>query len=557
MHYVGQVQHNSKRNAWEITCEPHVTMRLKRVFGKLDAARHGTHLLSNTLENARDLQWFLTRYPMQISPSDQALLEGRANAHVEQQGLIHRLLEQQASPKQFDLALPPRSYQSVAATLAMETGRLLLADDVGVGKTLTAICCLTDPAKRPALVVTLTHLPHQWKAEIERFTPGMRVHILKSGMPYDLTRERRKDVGMPDVILTSYSKLSGWAETLPKLVKTVVFDEVQELRRSDSNKYQAARHIAHGAQLRLGLSATPIYNYGQEFYSVLSVLAPGVVGTRDEFLREWCAGESIKDPKAFGAWLREQGLMLRRTRADVGRELPGLTKVHHVIEADLAALDKVSASCAELARLILSSEQKKRGQQFQASEEFTNKLRQATGIAKAPFVADFVRLLVASGEKVVLYGWHREVYSIWLDKLRDLNPVMYTGSESPTQKEKAKDAFVNGDAKVLIISLRAGAGLDGLQHVCRTVVYGELDWSPGVHEQGTGRVYRDGQPDPVMAYFLVAESGADPIMAEVLGLKRAQLQPVINPQQGLVEQLERGADHVRLLAENYLQQVRS
>jgi hypothetical protein len=49
-----------------------------------------------------------------------------------------------------------------------------------------------------------------------------------------------------------------------------------------------------------------------------------------------------------------------------------------------------------------------------------NLLRQATGIAKAPFVADFVRLLVESGEKVLLYGWHREVYSIWRDKLKDL-----------------------------------------------------------------------------------------------------------------------------------------
>ncbi len=555
MQLVGQIIHNPKHNAWEITCEPHVSMRLKRVFGKINVAGHGTHQLSNTLENARDLDWFLSRYPMQIAPEHRALLTARASAHVEQQGLIHKLLNNQASPKEFDLALPPRSYQSVAATLAMETGRLLLADDVGVGKTLSGICCLTDPARRPALVVTLTHLPLQWKSEIERFVPGMRVHIVKYGIPYDLTRERRQQVEMPDVLLINYHKLAGWAETLAKLVKTVIFDEVQELRRPDSNKYMAARFIAQHAQLRLGLSATPIYNFGAEFYSVLSVLAPGVVGSYDEFMREWCVGDSIKDPKAFGAYLREQGLMLRRTRADVGRELPGLNKIHHVIEADLNELDKVSKSCAELARLILSSSQKKRGEQFQASEEFTNRLRQATGIAKAPFVADFVRLLVASGEKVVLYGWHREVYSIWLDKLKDLHPVMYTGSESSQQKAKAKEVFVNGDAKVLIISLRAGAGLDGLQFACRTIVFGELDWSPGVLEQCIGRVNRDGQLEPVMAYYLVAEAGADPIMAEVLGLKRAQLQPVINPDASLVEKLERSGDHVRKLAENYLQQV--
>lgn len=288
------------------------------------------------------------------------------------------------------------------------------------------------------------------------------------------------------------------------------------------------------------------------------MLTPGALGTREEFLREWCQefGEkaSIKNPKAFGTFLRDHGYMIRRTRQDVGRELPGLTKVHHVIDADLQALDKVGESCAELARIILRTGASAKGEKLQAAEEFTNTLRQATGIAKAPFVAQFVRMLVESGESVVLFGWHREVYSIWMDRLHDLNPVMYTGSESPAQKDAAKQKFMSGESKILMISLRAGAGLDGLQSACRTVVFGELDWSPGVLEQNCGRVYRDGQPDKVLAYFLVAESGADPIMAEVLGLKRMQSEPVQNPNMDLFEALARDTDHVKRLAEAYLQQ---
>jgi len=108
------------------------------------------------------------------------------------------------------------------------------------------------------------------------------------------------------------------------------------------------------------------------------------------------------------------------------------------------------------------------------------------------YVADFVRLLVESGEQVVLYGWHREVYHIWLDRMADLKPALFTGTESTSQKQEAKRRFLAKETPVLIMSLRAGAGVDGLQHVCKTVVYGELDWSPGVHEQGVGRVFRDG-----------------------------------------------------------------
>src|SRR5690606_41175610 len=66
------------------------------------------------------------------------------------------------------------------------------------------------------------------------------------------------------VIISNYHKLAGWADVLAGKVRSVVFDEVQELRIPGTGKYYAARHIAGQADFRLGLSATPIYNYGGE-----------------------------------------------------------------------------------------------------------------------------------------------------------------------------------------------------------------------------------------------------------------------------------------------------
>jgi SNF2 family DNA or RNA helicase len=103
------------------------------------------------------------------------------------------------------------------------------------------------------------------------------------------------------------------------------------------------------------------------------------------------------------------------------------------------------------------------------------------------------------------------------------------------------------------MSLRAGAGLDGLQSACRTVVFGELDWSPGVHEQCIGRVARDGQKDPVAAYFLIAEMGSDPVIADVLGVKTAQIEGIRDPDAALVEQ-QIDPDKVKRLAEAFLEQ---
>jgi superfamily II DNA or RNA helicase len=311
------------------------------------------------------------------------------------------------------------------------------------------------------------------------------------------------------------------------------------------------------------MSATPVYNYGSEIHSIVRVLKPLALGSRDEFLREWCAGGTIhdsyrvKDPEALGAYLREQSIMLRRTRKDVGRELPPIISVPHWIEADEEPLQAVEGAAADLARIILTQGGQRRGEKLRASEELSWRLRQATGIAKAPHVASFVRMLVEQDEKVLLTGWHREVYSLWLERLADFHPVMFTGSESPTQKTRSFEAFVKGDARVLIMSLRAGAGLDGLQEACRIVVNGELDWSPKVHDQVHGRVHRDGMgSEPVLAYWMLTDAGSDPVVAEVLGLKREQAEGIVNPGRPRVEPLDvaGGEQNMRRLAEAYLRQ---
>lgn len=106
-----------------------------------------------------------------------------------------------------------------------------------------------------------------------------------------------------------------------------------------------------------------------------------------------------------------------------------------------------------------------------------------------------------------------------MERLKAFNPVLYTGTESSAAKARSVDAFVNGDSRVLIMSLRSGAGLDGLQRIASTLVFGELDWSPGVHRQCIGRLDRDGQLHKVLAYFCVSNEGSDPVMLDTLNIK--------------------------------------
>lgn len=546
MQTFGVLKYEEKQ--WVIETEPHIALRLKRVFPKIHSRQIGKLRLADTIENARDLEWFISRYPMQSK--DTEFLSARASEHREKETLIAELLSGRHTSLSFPMAFPPRDYQRTAAAIARVNKGLLLADDVGLGKSVAAIAAFIEPEMQPVLIAAHPHLGAQWAGYIDKFSPHLKTHILKKGTPYDI----RKNGQIPDVIISSYHKLRGWSETLAKVVKTVVWDECQELRRTESAKYTAAKHIADSVTWRIGLSATPFYNYGYEMFPVMECIAPGALGSESEFETEWCPYQGrIKDPKAFGSYLRDSGIFLRRTRKEVGRELPACSNIPLPIEADLSALERMGAGCDELARIILGEGEAYRGQKMHASGEFDMKMRQATGIAKAPYVAAFVRMLWEQNlDPVVLYGWHREVYSIWQERLADLNPVLYTGTESPVQKERSKQAFIGGEAKVLLISLRAGAGLDGLQQVSSTVVFGELDWSPGVHEQCTGRVNRDGQSNPVFAYYPLADQGSDPIISDVLGVKQSQIEGVRNPQMELVERLQVDPDHVKKLAAAYL-----
>lgn len=551
-----------------VRCQPHVAIKLQRVFAGSKRVAAGQFVVKATPAAAHELEWFRRRYPMDVdAASDVAFLNlvDREERRIAQIAEVER---PGYEPREFRLALPPRDYQRAAADLALRTRGLLVADDLGLGKTITAICALVSGGALPAAVVTMTYLPRQWQRQIARFAPELRVHRIRTRKPYDLHRvqleadaegrRRRPTPGIPDVVILNYHKIDGWVESLAGTVRCVVFDEVQELRHDGTNKYEAAKALADACDLRIGLSATPIINYGDEVWPVLNVIAPDVLGAKDEFLREWCTTEGRKhrvaEPAALGTHLRAAGVMVRRTRREVGRELPELTVVRVPVEVDAKRIHEVVESVAELASRVLA----RSGSNFelmQWSNELDWRLRQATGIGKAPAVIDHVRLLVEAGERVILYGWHHEVYAIWRSALarHGVTFAMYTGEESERDKGESYRRFVAGEVSVLIMSLRAGQGLDGLQEGCHVVVIGELDWSPKIHDQDVGRVHRDGQTEPCFVYYMVAEEGSDPVIADVCGIKDAQSTGILDPESaGEPVLVGASADHIRRLATDVL-----
>ncbi|ADJ24805.1 SNF2-related protein [Hyphomicrobium denitrificans ATCC 51888] len=545
----GAIEWNGK--GWAITSiEPHVAIRLKQVFARINKTAKPPFVLTGGPQLDADLKWFMDRYPLRISADDAERMGGRKMLFETQQTELGAILAPNWMPPAsvgFRGNMRPYSYQVQAAELVRRTGRLLLMDEMGLGKTVSAIAAIVAPDYLPALVVPQTHLPGQWAEKIGEFTE-LRTHIVKRTTPYQLPPV--------DVVICPYSKLAGWidyAETAG--FKSVVFDEIQELRSgSTTAKGAAAQAFARLAQLVLGLSGTPIYNYGEEIWRICDFLEEGCLGDWWDFIREWCKPGPggkwlVKDTEALGTFLRESHLALRRTRTDVGHERKFANTIIHTISYDEKPLEDRAAQMAQLARQVISGSFTERGQ---AAREFDMMMRHDTGVAKAKHVAAFVRFLLEAKQPVLLCGWHRDVYDIWMDELSEFNPVLYTGSESPRQKAKAVQMFMDGASNLLIMSLRSGAGLDGLQQRCRTIVFGELDWSGKVHEQCVARLDRPGQEHQVDAIYLVADGGSDPAVMGVIGLKNSQAAGIVDP---LSEPKEQNSDgtRIRQLAELYLQ----
>ena len=359
-------------------------------------------------------------------------------------------------------------------------------------------------------------------------------------------------------VIIHYLLLRGWKNALSqRTFRAVVFDEIQELRRTGSEKYSAASLLSEKCDRVYGLSGTPIYNLGSEIWNVVNILDFHFLGDFEAFTREWCMGYGnrvVRHPDQLGEYLRREGLMLRRTKQQVLPELPEKRRLIQEIDEDDALYQKLMAPVWEKLYVWENDRQMTASQKSLLEDQISAGQRQATGLAKAAYVCQFVKALAEAGEKVLLFAHHHAVMDRYREELRSLRPVFITGRESAAQKELSVTRFMEGRTDLCCISLRAASGLNLQRATC--VVFGELDWSPAVHSQAEDRAHRIGHEDSLLCYYLVAPAGSDLEMQEALGLKVSQFEGLMGDTPVSPERQEEDAHfarrHVERLAERYL-----
>lgn len=551
MKMYGKIEYNEIDNKWLISqILPQASIKLKNLIPKINKTATAPFYIKNSKEIAVDLEWFFVRYPFEMDEKTKKNLDFMCKEYKNLVEKSEEIIHPEYKPKKI-LGLKKgckfEKHQLSAADFSKINHRFLLVDPVGSGKTYASLAIVMSELSFPSAFVVQSHLTQQFKKNIENFS-NLKVHIIQTKKMYSLPKA--------DIYIFKYGILNGWTHLANEgFFNSVVFDEIQELRHgTDTAKGEAAKYFTKNTHKCIGVTATPIYGYGIEFFNIYDILNEGVLGTKEEFIREWCSGndKKIKDTLAFGEFLRESRLMLKRDKKETKIDNIAYKIIPETIEYDQREVESVNELASKLALKVLTGTFTEQGQ---AAREFDIRLRLATGVSKAKYVANFVRMIVESGEKVLLSGWHREFYEKILMELKDLKPVMYTGTESEKQKAESVEKFKN-DHHVFILSHVSGSGLDGLQHVCSTAVIGELAWSSEIHKQIIGRLLRRGQLKEVFAFILMSDFGSDPIIRDIIDIKFEQQNGVLNPEdynKPKVINKEENLSRLKMMAKKFLE----
>jgi SNF2 family DNA or RNA helicase len=424
--------------------------------------------------------------------------------------------------------------------LLKSSGNALLADEMGLGKTVQTLSYVsTEKQTFPVLIVAPLVTLNNWEREIEKFLKkkSRNGRILESNSPsVTLIRTgKSKELPQTDIYVINYELLLKRSADLEKVgIRTIVCDEVHNLRSKTTQKYKAVKKLAAlpTVQYRIGLSGTPIYNRGSEIWPIIDILKPGLLGSFKEFCEYFCyvndKGKAIvlENKRASLRNELQKHVMLRRKKADVLKELKDKVRYKEVIASDtdyyLEELDKIWKK--------LEDEQKEAQTEFSKSASYHRAIqseRQIAGVAKLPHVINFVKNIMEIEESVVVFCHHKVIHKLLHESLQEFSPVSIIGGQTDSTRQDQIDKFQKGESKLMIAGIRAGnVGINLTK--AKYVIFAELDWSPAIHRQAEDRLHRIGQKNTVFAYYLIGNGTLDDHVASILVDKSYEIDAIMD-----------------------------
>jgi superfamily II DNA or RNA helicase len=454
-------------------------------------------------------------------------------------------IEAREAPLLLDARLRPYQLEGYSWLSFLYENRFgaCLADDMGLGKTVQALTLLAAlkegrldagvPEGVPHLVVVPPSLLFNWENEIARFFPDARVRTYRG-------KGRSVDFNGVDIVLTSYDIVRRDIGRLEEIFfHVIVFDEAQAIKNLHASATGAARRLQ--GRFKLALTGTPLENHAGEFFSIMDLALPGLLGDYDD-VRSRLRKE---DPEAILTLKRRsRPFLLRRTKDAILKELPPKVETDVYLELTDRQRALYNRTAEEVRKTMEEAWAGRTEQQARiVALAALMKLRRvclsadlvAPGVGEgeiSPKIAFLVERLMELGEA----GNRALVFSQFTSFLDLVEPALrgagieylrLDGSTPVAERKALVEGFQARETPVhFLLSMKAGG--KGLNLTKASYVF-HLDpwWNPAVEDQASDRAHRIGQTSRVTVMRLLMRHTLEEKMMLLKARKRRLFQALV------------------------------
>lgn len=415
-----------------------------------------------------------------------------------------------------------KPWQAYGAVWLSERRHALLADEMRVGKTLTALTAAQLIGAKRILILCPAFARANWAAEVYRLWPDHPAYVVR-------TKAHLVSLSAgsyPAVYITSYGLIPK-TEAAPW--DLVIADESHFLRSCPATRTRLVLGkggLVHRAQYFWALSGTPAVNHYAELWTIAHVF--GVYsGSYERFCKEFCHMRLVrrewvpcgsKNAEALKALLAP--VMLRRRFTEVAPEQAPIEYGEYVLDVgqDFLMPDRERAA---LSRALATPDP---ATALASITESVSTLRRLLGLSKVSATVDLLSYeLDNSLTKIVVFAIHREVVAHLALELKKYNPAVVNGSVSAGDRDAALLRFqTDPECRVFIGNITsAGTAID--LSVASDVLFVEASWVPGENQQAAMRLQNMNRVGGVSARFLTTTDSLDIRVTRVLARKAADL----------------------------------
>jgi SNF2 family DNA or RNA helicase len=463
--------------------------------------------------------------------------------------------------------LTPLPHQLETAKQVIENmnGKAILADEVGLGKTIEAGLILKEYMIRglvkKVLILVPASLVTQWAIELNSkfFIPA-------------ITQRKSYVWEQCDVVVSSIdtAKRDPHRDIIYKQdYDLIIIDEAHKLKNNKTKNYEFVQNLKK--KFCLLLTATPIQNRIEEIFNLVSLLKPGHLGSETAFYEKYKRdARSLNDNEHLKELVNK--VMIRNRRADTGiewtkRQVETLPIEFSPAEKDLyesismlknegdwaqtsafsvMTLQREACSSREAVFYTLKNMLQKKEDPAPGFEEqiqfLINKVEAVQQNSKAEKALELIQQV---NDKVIIFTEYRatQMYLQWYLKQHGISSVPFRGGFKRGKKDWMRELFQK-HAQVLIATEAGGEGIN-LQF-CNHIINFDLPWNPMRLEQRIGRIHRLGQEKDVMIYNFAIKGTVEEHILKLLYEKIHLFEKVIGELDDILTKLEFGniEDHL-------------